>query len=311
MNTQPTRRYEGPYLAGKRTVVSFGEEGFPETLLHIPDPPKELYVVGNVDALQEGLAVIGARKATPYGISCAKKFTSCAAQKGIVIISGGALGCDSAAHRAALDAGGITVAILGGGCDELYPARNYKLFQEIIDRGGAVIAEHPWKFPPLRHTFRMRNRLIAGLARATLIVEAGIPSGTFTTADDALAANKEVLVIPGAITSPTSQGTNRLLYQGAIPVIDQETFEDALFSIYGFLKDPSASQEKADETDPLLLALYARPMRIDEMLDHESPNQNTTQQIQALMTHLSELQRIGKITAYPDGTFGPTENAFL
>lgn len=110
------------------------------------------------------------------------------------------------------------MVVLGGGCDCIYPESNRDLFQEVVDKGGAVISEHQWQFPPMPYTFRARNRIIAGLSRATLIVEAGLPSGTFSTADDALSSNREVLVVPGAITSPTSRGANRLLYQGATPI---------------------------------------------------------------------------------------------
>lgn len=191
-------------LRGARYTLKRGAHGYPDSLMNVPDPPETLYVLGSLDALCDGLAVVGARKATPYGMSAAEKFAGLAAAKGVPIISGGALGCDSHAHRGALSVGGRTVAVLGGGCDMPYPARNVSLFQEIIDCGGAVVSEHDWEFPPLPYTFRARNRIIAGLARATLIVEAGLPSGTFSTADEALAANREVLVVPGPITSPTS-----------------------------------------------------------------------------------------------------------
>lgn len=308
--TQDDRILVNNRLKGPRHEIKRGEEGFPDALMHIDSPPEKLYVIGDIDCLNDGLAVVGARKATPYGLLAAKKFTTRAAQKGITIISGGALGCDSAAHRAALESKGKTVAILGGGCDVIYPAQNCSLFQQIIDGGGAILSEHAWDFPPLPHTFRMRNRLIAGLARATLIVEAGIPSGTFSTADDALSSNRDVLVVPGSITSPNSRGTNRLLYQGAIPIVDEESFEDALFNIFGFLKNPSVQKTKDTINDPILRALYANPMRIDELLTLVDTNESATDKIQYLTVHLAELQHTGKIAAYPDGTFGPAEKAF-
>ena len=202
------RRYGGPLLKGPRTVVERGDAAFPAALGVVHDPPERLYVLGDPAALVEGLAVVGARKATPYGLGCAQRFASAAARRGIVVISGGARGCDAQAHRAALAAGCPTVAFLGGGCDQLYPAAHYRLFQDIVDAGGAVVSERPWDHPPMPYAFRARNRLIAGLARATLIVEAGLPSGTFSTADEALAANREVLVVPGAITSASSRGAN-------------------------------------------------------------------------------------------------------
>ena len=153
------------------------------------------------------------------------------------------------------------MVVLGGGCDCIYPESNRDLFQEIIDKGGAVISEHQWQFPPMPYTFRARNRIIAGLSRATLIVEAGLPSGTFSTADDALSSNREVLVVPGAITSPTSRGANRLLYQGATPIVDQETFEDVIFNLYGCLKVQDMRKKEVGETSLLFRLSSSRSMR--------------------------------------------------
>lgn len=136
-------------LRGARYTLKRGAHGYPDSLMNVPDPPETLYVLGSLDALCDGLAVVGARKATPYGMSAAEKFAGLAAAKGVPIISGGALGCDSHAHRGALSVGGRTVAVLGGGCDMPYPARNVSLFQEIIDCGGAVVSEHDWEFPPV------------------------------------------------------------------------------------------------------------------------------------------------------------------
>lgn len=227
-------------------VVERGGEGYPAAFEAVRNPPEKLYVLGDPAALVEGLAVVGARKATPYGLGCAERFSTMAARRGVVILSGGARGCDAQAHRAALAAGCPTVAFLGGGCDRLYPAEHEGLFQDIVNGGGAVVSEHPWDCPPLPYAFRERNRLIAGLARATLIVEAGLPSGTFSTADEALAAGREVLVVPGAITSTSSMGANRLIYQGATPIVDDESFQDALFSLFGILRQEEAAADGKD-----------------------------------------------------------------
>lgn len=235
-------------LRGPRAELAPGDGAFPAALARVSDPPRRLYVVGDPGALQEGLAVVGARKATPYGTGCARRFAGAAARRGVVVISGGARGCDAAAHEAALAEGAPTVAFLGGGCDEPYPAAHAGLFQRIVDGGGAVASEQLWDRKPRPYMFRQRNRLIAGLARAVLIVEAGLPSGTFSTADEALAANRDVLVVPGAITAASSRGANRLLYQGALPVVDDETFEDALFSLFGCLRQeqwPPAGEHAA------------------------------------------------------------------
>ena len=284
-------------LRGQRTVLRLDDEAYPDSLRRIPKPPKELYVIGDVGALKPGLAVIGARKATPYGKGSARRFSRIAAEKGVSIISGGARGCDAEAHRGALDAHGRTVVFLGGGCDRLYPAEHFGLFQSIIDAGGAVVSEHEWGFKPLPYTFRERNRLIAGLADATLIVEAGLPSGTFTTADEALAAGKEVLVVPGAITSATSRGANRLLYQGALPVIDDESFEDVLFSVMGVLKRPGA-WDKACECDPVIEAILAAPQCTESLLA-------IAQSRESLMETLAESEAKGTIARLADGRWSP------
>ncbi|MGI6106189.1 MAG: DNA-processing protein DprA [Raoultibacter sp.] len=297
-------------LSGTRVVIEQNEDLFPQALRTIPRPPEKLYLIGNPAALQEGLAIIGARKATPYGIACAQRFAKCAARKGIVIISGGALGCDAAAHRAALEENGRTIAFLGGGCDKIYPVANKSLFQRIVDKGGAVVSEYDWSHPPMKYGFRARNRLIAGLARATLIVEAGLPSGTFSTADEALEANREVLVVPGSIASKTSHGANRLLYQGATPIVDDESFEDVLFSLFGVLKQEeyaasgvatgslSSSQKKVYD------ALSAQSLRVDELKDVLQTESEIVKDHSIVMQILIELEVSGLIARYPDGRYG-------
>ncbi len=295
-------------LIGERHEFGMDDPRYPEALRVVPEPPKRLYVVGDPAALEPGLAVVGARKATPYGLGCARRFAGIAAQKGVNIISGGARGCDSEAHRAALDAGGRTVVFLGGGCDEIYPPEHRGLFQRVVDAGGAVASEHPWGFVPLPFTFRARNRLIAGLADAVLIVEAGLPSGTFSTADEALSAGKDVLVVPGAITSSTSAGANRLLLQGAMPVVDDSSFEDALFQVCGVLKWPQQkSPREADPStsDPIIQAIRAEPLLVDDLypIAVQAFGQENAQAL--LMQRLVEAEMEGIVARQPDGRWAP------
>lgn len=293
-------------LKGPRCELGAGDARFPEALRAIDRPPGRLYVVGDVGALRPGLAVVGARRATPYGRGCARRFARIAAEKGVCVISGGARGCDSEAHRAALEAHGQTVVFLGGGCDRIYPPEHAGLFQEVVDAGGAVVSEHPWGFKPLPYTFRARNRLIAGLAEAVLIVEAGLPSGTFTTADDALAAGKEVLVVPGAITSQTSRGANRLLYQGALPVVDDESFEDALFSLLHVLKRPAAAGGGEDApAGPVVRAVLAAPSSTDELYEVAVREFGAGRARAALGEELAVAEAMGVIARQPDGRWGP------
>lgn len=301
-----------------RWEISRGAEGYPAAFACLDRPPDTLYIAGDSDALREGLAIVGARKATPYGLRAAKLFASCAARRGIPVISGGARGCDAAAHEAALDAGGTTVAFLGGGCDRPYPACNKGLFERIVASGGALVSEHPWDVAPRPYAFRARNRLIAGLARATLVVEAGIPSGTFSTADEALAANREVLAVPGSIFSPASKGSNALIGQGAMPVTDEASLCEMFARLFPETADcasiPSgpghvARQERMafpDERESSLVsALAADPMRLEQMAElFVGDGASAFSTTSALMACVGRLEALGAIERFPDGRFG-------
>lgn len=296
-------------LKGARFVLEKGDGVYPDALLRAKNPPKRLYGIGDPCSLQEGLAMIGARRATPYGISCAEHFAGLAAERGIAIISGGARGCDSAAHRAAISKGGRTVAFLGGGCDEVYPPENLPLFQDIVDSGGAVVSERDFAFKPLPYTFRERNRLIASLAKATLIVEAGLPSGTFSTADEAIAANRDVLVVPGSIASKQSRGANRLIYQGATPIVDDDSFSDVLFSVFGQMRIEDMRERRMDDMDDgcrkLFQAISAQPMCAEELSILAANLCSKTDPSTWLMVQLAKMEGVGLIARYPDGTYGP------
>lgn len=302
---------DGRRLSGKRSVIGIDDDGYPESFFRLKDPPENIYVVGDVGALMEGLSVVGARLATPYGLGCAAKFAKIAANAGITIVSGGARGCDSAAHKAALEAGTPTVVFMGGGCNEIYPPENFALFQRIIDAGGAIVSENEWDEPPLGYHFRARNRLIASLSKATLIVEAGLPSGTFSTADEALSAGREVLVVPGSITSRYSRGANKLIYQGATPIIDEETFKDQLCSIFGVLdmvaspvKKGAPARGRSVET-AVADAVLAQSCTIDSLMKVVDEKRKANDNMSWLLKLLSKMQREGKIARYPDGTYGP------
>ncbi|MGI6045750.1 MAG: DNA-processing protein DprA [Eggerthellaceae bacterium] len=299
-------------LNGERFILQPSDNLFPQVLKKIPDAPKKLYVIGNPYALKEGLAVIGARRATPYGISCAKNFASQAAEQGIVVVSGGAYGCDSAAHRGALEVQGRTVVVLGGGCNQIYPAENADLFQEVIDKDGAIISEQPWNFPPKPYMFRKRNRIVAALGKAVLIVEAGLPSGTFSTADEALAMNKDVWVVPGAITSPMSYGSNRLILQGATPIIDSESFQDALAYLFGTLKmvcvrqlDHGLEPSGDKAFDGLLEAIRAESLSLDDLYFLIDGEEIEGDKGAWLMEHLILAEQKGFIARQADGRWGP------
>jgi DNA processing protein len=289
-------------------VLEGGDARFPEGLRKVERAPGRLYVKGSCDALAvPGLAIVGARKATPYGLSCARRFARMAASHGISVISGGAIGCDQAAHRGALDVGGTTVVVLGCGADVVYPARADGLFSQVVDEGGSIVSEAPWGAPPSRWGFRRRNRLIAGIAHATLIVEAGLPSGTFSTADATLAQGKEVLAVPGSIFSLESKGANRLIFQGALPVIDDECFEDALTQVFGpLLKAGGTASSGADGLRPAVdaerqsetfSALAQQPLRAEELLGICGSS------ITEVVRCLSSLELTGHVTRLRDGRY--------
>ena len=269
------------FLKAPRLELLADHPLFPDSLVEVDEPVLLLRCLGNAALLKAPMiAVVGARKATPYGLSCAHRFGKRAAQTGIVVVSGGAVGCDQAAHRGALEGGGQTVVVLGCGADVVYPTRAQVLFNEILTRGGAIVSEAPWGAPPSKWGFRKRNRIIAGLGWATLIVEAGLPSGTFSTADATLAQGKDVLVVPGSIDSQDSRGSNRLLLQGATPIIDLESFDDALNVIFGWHNPFDAQQmfpgensfessvdifSLTEEETNILQACAAHPMRAEEL----------------------------------------------
>ena len=168
------------------------------------------------------------------------------------------------------------------------------------------MSEHAWDVSPRPAFFRQRNRLIAGMADALLIVEAGLPSGTFGTADDALDYGKEVFVVPGAITSNTSRGSNRLLLQGATPIVDEDSFEDALFNTFSMLKRPDEMVLDDEEDDPIIAAIRAEPLSIDQLVGIARSVCGSVDPSSYLMEHIALGEAGGKIARQPDGRWGPT-----
>ncbi|MDR3091226.1 MAG: DNA-processing protein DprA [Clostridiales bacterium] len=208
--------------------VTIFDDDYPSLLKNIYDPPLTLYVKGRLPGDDARLvAVIGSRACTEYGRSAAAKLSGDLAQCGIVIVSGMARGIDSYAHRAAVDNGGTTVAILGCGLDVCYPKENARLMEDIA-RNGCVISEYPLGTPPAAHHFPLRNRIISGLCQAVVVVEASDKSGTLITSRLALEQGRDVLAVPGNITSETSTGVNGLIKDGAGLVTN---YRDVLLAI--------------------------------------------------------------------------------
>lgn len=208
-------------------VLTLADPEYPAALLEIADPPVLLYVKGDPSRLtsQTSLAIVGARSATPAGAGNAEAFARSLAGSGLTIVSGLALGIDTAAHRGALaEPSGVTVAVIGTGADRVYPAKNHPLAQEIAQR-GVIVSEYPLGTPPLPANFPRRNRIIAGLGRGVLVVEAADGSGSLITARLATECGREVFAIPGSIHSPLARGCHRLIRDGAKLV---ETAADVL-----------------------------------------------------------------------------------
>lgn len=196
-------------------ILTLADPDYPPLLLENGDPPSVLYVKGRVELLaRPAIAIVGSRHATPQGERDAEAFAAELAVTGLTIVSGQALGIDAAAHRGALKVGGNTVAVIGTGADRIYPARNKELARQIAEK-GAVVSEFPLGTEPLAANFPRRNRLIAGLSRGCLVVEAALDSGSLITARLAAEQGREVFAIPGSIHSPQAKGCHRLLKQGA------------------------------------------------------------------------------------------------
>ena len=200
-------------------VLLPGDPGFPPLLAEVHEPPVALFVWGDRSLLtRPAAAVVGSRSHTSYGAAAARIIAGGVARCGVVVVSGMARGIDAIAHEAALDAGGATVGVLGNGFGVVYPAAHRDLYDRVA-RDGCLIAELPPGERPRLHTFPRRNRIIAGLAMATVVVEAAPGSGALITSDHALEQGRNVLAVPGPITSDTSAGCNRLIQQGARPCL--------------------------------------------------------------------------------------------
>lgn len=204
-------------------VITWEDETYPALLKEIADPPLVLYVAGDVTALDTpSIAIVGTRHPTVYGRETARRFAYQLGVAGYTITSGLAEGIDTEAHMGALKAKGKTVAVLGGALDCLYPKSNTKLAREIATSGGAVVSEYAFGRQPDRQTFPMRNRIVSGLSRGVLVVEAPLNSGTLITAGQGMEQNRSVMAIPGRIDSAASQGCHKLLKEGARLVISPE-----------------------------------------------------------------------------------------
>jgi len=229
-----------------QAVVNRSHPGFPARLLELADAPATLYVRGQLCDAPKVLAIVGARAARGHSVALARQVASDLAARGVLILSGGAIGVDSAAHRGALDAGAATMAVLAGGLDTLYPGRNRPLFEDIVSGGGGLVSPYPLGTPPLRPYFVARNRVMAAMADAVLVIEAEFASGSLHTAEAARELGRPVLAAPG------SPGCEALLARGAAVV---ETSDDAWAALDGAPRRPTVVLPERGSREALALGV--------------------------------------------------------
>lgn len=297
--------------AEPRAVITLGDSLYPRALLDSADPPLLLYAQGRCELLQApALAVVGSRNPTPQGTDNARAFSSHLSRAGLTVVSGLALGIDAAAHAGGLDGAASTVAVVGTGLDRVYPRRNLGLAHRIADQ-GLIISEYPLGTPALAPNFPRRNRIIAGLTRGALVVEAALKSGSLITARLANEAGREVFAIPGSIHAPQSRGCHALIREGAklvetvADVLEELHFESAappgVHAAAAAAPTDAGADARADAgaepESPLLRALGFDPVSIDVLC------QRTGYSTAALQARLLELELDGQVARLPGGLF--------
>jgi DNA processing protein len=296
----------------ERHVITLGDAHYPSSLLETADPPLLLYAQGDISLLQRlptTLAVVGSRNPTPQGLETARLFSEQASRAGLTIVSGLALGIDAAAHEGALSGAlgnttagqAATIAVVGTGLDRVYPSRHLKLAHRIAAQ-GLMLSEYPLGTSPLPPNFPQRNRIIAGLARATLVVEAALPSGSLITAKQAMEAGRDVLAVPGSIHSPLSRGCHMLIKQGAKLVDSAQDVLEEFGQISATVA--AASTTDSDETaHPLLDALGYDPVSLDAL------SARTGRSAADLSGALLELELEGRVNRLPGQLFQRCDSA--
>jgi DNA processing protein len=296
------------------SLVTMGSDLYPEHLAEIYDPPLILYVRGDPRVLLEvGIAVIGTRHPTPYGLGMGERLSQDLANCGLVIISGMARGIDSIAHKGAVEARGRTIAVFGTGVDIIYPRENRKLSEQILELGGALVSEFPLATAPNPHNFPIRNRIISGLSRGVLVVEAGEFSGTRITARCALEQCREVFAVPGNVTNKLAWTPNTLIKQGAKLVATwEDVFEELPTNIRLKLQErqselptpraaslfdpqPSAAEFPAEQQKVFSAIKADESIHIDELIERFDSQLSSSEIFSALF----ELEMSNKIRCLP------------
>ncbi|MBK5206591.1 MAG: DNA-protecting protein DprA [Polaromonas sp.] len=286
-----------------RRVVALGDAAYPPELLDIEDPPLMLYMLGTLAHQAQAatkpkaikLAIVGSRNPTPQGEANARQFAKAFGSAGLCVVSGLALGIDGAAHDGAMLGGGDTIAVVGTGLDRVYPKKHLALAHRIAQQ-GMLLSEFPLGTPPLMANFPKRNRIISGLSRGTLVIEAALQSGSLITARLALEQGKEVFAIPGSIHSPQSRGCHALIKQGAKLVeVAQDVLEELNLPMTALSADDSDTA--APSSDPLLEALGFDAVSLDAL------QARTGLDTARLQAQLLDLELNGQVARLPGGLF--------
>jgi DNA processing protein len=247
-------------------VLTWLDESYPERLKEIEQPPPVLYLRGELIPEDSwAVAIVGTRRVTPYGRQVTEEVASFLAANGITVVSGLARGVDAIAHSAALRAGGRTLAVLGSGVDRIYPPENRAMAEQIFEH-GAVLSDYAPGTPPESSNFPPRNRIISGLSMAVVVVEAGETSGALITAEFAAEQGREIFAVPGNILAPQSKGTNKLIQQGALPLLSVNDIMEALNLTRVGQHKAARKALPADEVEAkLLTAIGDEPLHVDEI----------------------------------------------
>jgi DNA processing protein len=284
--------------AQEHFIITLADESYPRALLETADPPAVLYAHGRAQLLQHpAIAVVGSRNATAQGVSNAEQFAKALSAAGLTIVSGLALGIDAAAHRGGLAGPSATIAVLGTGIDMVYPQRNAQLAADIA-RSGLLLSEFPLGTAAVAHNFPRRNRLISGLSRGCLVVEAALASGSLITARLAAEQGRDVFAIPGSIHSPLAKGCHALIKSGAKLV---ESADDVLAELSGFRPSGYAStaQPRAGvQPDAGLLGVMGHdPVHVDWLCEQAGLS------AEQVASELLRLELDGRVTALPGGLY--------
>jgi len=286
----------------RHSVVTLADPSYPRALLEIADPPALLYAIGRTELLQRpALAIVGSRNATAQGEANSEAFAKALSDAGLTIVSGLALGIDAAAHRGGLSGPGSTIAVLGTGVDIVYPRRNGDLAAEIAER-GVLVSEFALGTAPAAYNFPKRNRLISGLARGCLVIEAAAASGSLITARTAAEQGREVFAIPGSIHSPLSRGCHALIKTGAKLV---ESAQDVLDELSGFrgtgyattAGNPVAKEKRGQPASGLLACMGHDPVDVDALCSRAGMS------VEQVSSELLRLELQGLVASLPGGLY--------